>query len=319
MEFKNQPAIVRTADMFEQFKRTAQAGTARTGRIVFKGAEGFDVYNITAPFHSCGRTIIAGRVEKRDSEKSHIGFFEERDGAWHLIADAPRFQLQDPFFTFIGGELVFGGVQTFEVDQRLHWRTAFYRGRDIFSLTAFFDGPVGMKDIRLTQLPDGRIGIFTRPQGAVGGRGTIGYTEADSLDALSIDLLNRAPLLEGMFHPLDWGGANETIALPNGDIGVLSHVACFDQDDPNAERRYYASSFVFDPGTRRVRDFKIIASRDQFAPGPAKRPDLVNVVFSSGLVFGNGVARLYAGVSDTEAHWLEIADPFADARRGAPA
>ncbi|MES2150918.1 MAG: DUF1861 family protein [Pseudomonadota bacterium] len=310
-------STIRAADLFDRFNRTVQGASARTGRIVFKGVDGFDVYNITAPFRSSGRTVIAGRVEKRDSEKSHVGFFEARDGAWHLIPDAPRFQLQDPFFTFIGQELVFGGVETFEVDHCLQWRTAFFRGLDIFSLTPFFQGPMGMKDIRLTQLQDGRIGIFTRPQGVVGGRGTIGYTEADSLDGMSIDLIKQAPLLEGMFHPLDWGGANETIPLPNGDIGVLSHIAYFDHDDPGGERHYYASSFVFDPKGRRFKDFKIIASRDQFAAGPAKRPDLVNVVFSSGLVFADGQTTLYAGVSDVEAHWLEIDDPFADARGGA--
>lgn len=307
--------IVRAADMFDQFNRTLPAAKARTGRLVFEGVDGFDVYNITAPFQSGGRAVIAGRVEKRDSEKSEVAFFEERDGAWQLIADAPRYRLQDPFVTRIGGELVFGGVQTFEVGQRLEWRTAFLRGPDIFNLTAFFVGPMGMKDIRLTQLSDGRIGVFTRPQGAVGGRGTIGYTEADSLDALTIDLLNQAALIEGMFHPLDWGGANETIALPGGDIGVLSHVACFERDAPTGDRGYYASTFIFDPVSRRFRDFKIIATRDQFSPGPAKRPDLVNVVFSSGLVFGDGAARLYAGVSDVEADWLDIDDPFADARR----
>lgn len=312
---ETKPPVMRTADRFEQFKRTAQFGGARTARIVFKGADGFDVYNITAPFQSGGRTVIAGRVEKRDSEKSHIGFFEQREGAWHLIDGTPSFQLQDPFFTFIGGELVFGGVQTFEVGDRMHWRTAFFRGQDIFGLAPFFEGPIGMKDIRLTQLPDGRVGIFTRPQGVVGGRGTIGYTEAASLDDLSIDLLDQAALLEGMFHPLDWGGANETVPLPNGDIGVLSHVACFDHDDPDADRRYYASSFIFDPKARSYRDFKIIASRDQFTAGPAKRRDLVNVVFSSGLVFGADAVTLYAGCSDAEAHWLEIDDPFAEARR----
>lgn len=311
----NSPAT-RTTALFEQFARAPRAGQARTGKLVFHGAEGFDVYNITAPFSDGARTVIAGRVERRDSEKSQVFFFEERDGEWHLIADAPRFSLQDPFFTFIGGELVFGGVEVFEVAHGLAWRTAFFRGKDIFTLVPFFQGPMGMKDIRLTQLPDGRVGIFTRPQGAVGGRGTIGYIEADSLDDLSLELLGKAPLLEAMFHPLDWGGANETVPLPGGAIGVLSHVACFDGDQPPGDRHYYASTFVFDPKSKRFRDFKIIASRAQFSPGPAKRPDLMDVVFSSGLVFKDGKATLYAGVSDTEAHWLEVDDPFAEYRKG---
>lgn len=302
---------IRASERFEQFKREAGSRRARTGRIQFKGVDGFDVYNITAPFSMGGRTVIAGRVERRDSEHAQARFFEEREGAWHLIPEAPSFQLQDPFFTFIGGELVFGGVEIFETAEGLSWRTSFYRGRDIFQLKPFFSGPKGMKDIRLVELPDGRIGIFTRPQGKVGGRGTIGYTEASGLDALSIELLEGAPLLGDMFHPLDWGGANEIHRLPNGELGVLSHVAYFENDDVQSNRHYLASAFVFDPQSRRHRNFRIIGCRDQFAPGAAKRPDLVDVVFSSGLVFADGRVMLYAGASDAEAHWLEIPDPFA--------
>ncbi|HEY1215335.1 MAG TPA: DUF1861 family protein, partial [Bryobacteraceae bacterium] len=217
---------------------------------------------------------------------------------------------QDPFFTFVGQELVFGGVEIHETPKGLEWRSVFYRGRDIFDLVPCFAGPKGMKDIRLRELADGRIGIFTRPQGPIGGRGTIGYTETDSLERLSIELIEKAPLLEGMFHPLDWGGANETFLLSSGDIGVLSHIACFAQDDPASDRHYYASAFVFNPDTRRYRDFQIIASRDRFGPGAAKRPDLVDVVFASGLVFRGAKVVLYAGVSDAEAHWLEIDNPF---------
>lgn len=307
---------VRAAERFDQFRQARAAAPAGlTARLRFDGVDGYDVYNISAPFQSAGRTVIAGRVERRDSERSEVRFFEQGKDSWQLIEGAPRFALQDPFVCRIGSELVFGGVELFELGDRLAWRTAFYRGADIFGLRPFFVGPMGMKDVRLSELADGRIAVFTRPQGAIGGRGTIGYTEADSLESLSIELLEQASLLEGMFHPLDWGGANETVALAGGQIGVLSHVACFDGDDAHGERRYYASSFVFDPASRAYRDFKIIASRDQFGPGPAKRADLVNVVFSSGLVAGSaGRARLYAGISDVEAHWLEIDDPFAGLR-----
>ena len=306
--------IPRARERYEQFRRQAQAG--RTGRLLFPGMSGFDAYNITAPFESAGRRVLAGRVERRDSEHSQVRFFEERDGTWHAVPGAPVFDLQDPFFTFIRGELVFGGVQISDgPDGRLQWRTAFFRGADIFGLQPCFVGPVGMKDIRLTELPDGRLGVFTRPQGDKGGRGTIGYTEAGSLDALSLTLIDEAPLLEGMFHPLDWGGANETHPLPGGRIGVLSHVACFDDDSSTSDRHYWASAFVFDPVERVVSDFKIIASRNQFSPGAAKRPDLRDVVFSSGLVFEPGRTLLYAGVSDAEAHWLEIPDPFAACRQ----
>lgn len=138
-------------------------------------------YNPTAPFESAGRHVIAGRVERRDSEQSQVRFFERGAQGWHLIPDAPTLALQIRSSTFIGATLVLGGVETFDIGGRLHWRTVFLRGPDIFNLSRFLVGPDGMKDIRLTQLADGRIGIFTRPQGAVGGRGTIGYIEADHL------------------------------------------------------------------------------------------------------------------------------------------
>ena len=41
-----------------------------------------DVYNISAPFQWNGETLIAGRVEARDSEVSETVFFEEKDGRW---------------------------------------------------------------------------------------------------------------------------------------------------------------------------------------------------------------------------------------------
>jgi hypothetical protein len=56
---------------------------------------------------------------------------------------------------------------------------------------------------------------------------------------------------------------------------------------------------------------KIIASRSEFPEGPAKRSDLVDILFSGGLVrLDGGKAKLYTGVSDTEAHVLTIEDPF---------
>ncbi len=282
----------------------------RTGRLTFAGVDRLDVYNISAPFRVGGRTVIAGRVEARDSEHATAIFFEEADGVWHPIDGAPRFALQDPFVTFIGGELVFGGVEVrFGVGEP-EWWTVFYRGSDLFDLKPCFAGPLGMKDIRLCELADGRVAVFTRPRGVKGGRGTIGYTEVASLDALSVEAIDGAPMLEDMFHPLDWGGVNEAHLLANGEIGVIGHIAYFEDDTMYSARHYYAVSFVFDPASRAWRDLKILAGRDQFGPGEAKRPDLTDVVFSSGIERIGDVTRLYAGTSDAEAHWVEIAYPF---------
>jgi hypothetical protein len=301
--------VRRVSEYFKDFKSSCPFGRA-TGKLTFAGVDGQDVYNITAPFSSVNLTVIAGRVEPRDQEHSTVFFFQEEDGVWHPIPGAPTFQLQDPFVTFVNNELVFGGVRIYQTQHRLGWKTIFYRGSDIFSLTQCFAGPNGMKDIRLCDMKNGIISVFTRPQGVKGARGTIGYTQCRGLDALSCELIEAAPLIEHMFHASDWGGANEAHLLPNGEIGVLGHAACYKNDDEPKERHYYSTAFTFNPASSGFRDFKIIASRDQFLHGPAKRPGLMDVIFSAGLVRRDGVTRLYAGVSDAEAHWIDIPDPF---------
>lgn len=280
-------------------------------KLEFRGVDGQDVYNIAAPFEDEGEPVIAGRVESRDSERSRIVFFVEQGGVWTPREGAPAFALQDPFQTRIGGELVLGGVEVYPHPQRegaLAWRTVFYKGASIADLEPFFTGPDGMKDLRLVELADGSVGVFTRPQGDKGGRGKIGYARAASLSGLTLQLIEDAPLLDGQFAEGEWGGANELHPLAGGLVGVLGHIACF---DGQGDRHYYPMVFAFDPATGRHSDIELIAARRRFLPGEAKRSDLVDVVFSGGLVRRpDGTAHLYAGISDAEAHRLTIADPF---------
>ncbi len=300
--------------LLEQYMegRESTAPAHKAEKLVFAGVGDRDVYNITAPFEDDGRIVIAGRVESRDSEHSQVVFFVENDGAWVPLEGAPVLELQDPFHTRIGGELIMGGVQIYphpEKEGALMWRTAFYRGGRIADLKLFFTGPDGMKDLRLTGLPDGGVGVFTRPQGDKGGRGQIGYFQAASLDDLTVQAIEEAPLLEGQFIPEEWGGANEIHVLSNGLLGVLGHTACYDAE---GDRHYYPMIFVLDPQTAAFSDMMLIAVRADFLPGPAKREDLQDVVFSGGILRrGDGTAVLYAGTSDAEAQRLIIADPFA--------
>lgn len=298
-------------DAYEQLKNTLQTANLKTDKIKFNGVGTRDVYNITAPFESAGKTVIGGRVENRDEEYSELMFFEEQDKVWLPVADSASFKLQDPFFTRINGELIVGGVEVAVVpgtEDKLTWRTNFYRGKDIYELTPFFQGPEHMKDIRLVELKDGRIGVFTRPQGEKGGRGKIGYAEVDKLEDLNEQIILDAKLFN-QFTDEEWGGANEIHLLKNGKLGVLAHIACF--SDKGKNRHYASSAFMYDPETEKYSEMKMIACRDLFSPGVAKRPDLEDVVFSGGLKReGNGKAVLYAGIGDAEAHWLEIDDPF---------
>lgn len=304
---------VKADQLVNEYQQRRGQAAMSTARIMFSGVGDNDVYNITAPIRYKDQWVIAGRVEARDSEYSTVMFFIEENGCWQPLDNAPTFSLQDPFFTYIGDELVFGGVEVSPhptVAGQLTWRTVFYRGVDIFNLNFFAAGPAGMKDIRLCQLSDDKIAVFTRPQGTPGGRGTIGYTEIGHLDALTHDVIENAQLLDQQFIADEWGGVNETHLLENGTIGLLAHIASF---DTQGKRHYYPTVFIFDPATRHYSKMKIIATRQDLAPGAAKRPDLVDVIFPGGLIaINNQYWKLYVGASDAEAHWIKIENPFSN-------
>lgn len=274
--------------------------------------EGYDVYNPTAPFEYEGKTVLIGRVEKRDSENAESVFFiKQNDGSFTESAELPRYTLQDPFITKIGDTFVFGGTKIFPHPQNpdnLWWKTSFYYGKKLNSLKKLTDGPNGMKDIRLVELKNGKIGVFTRPQGAKGGRGTIGFTIINNLEELNDLVISQAKLLQ-IFISKDWCGVNETRLLPSGNIGVLGHVARYSKRNV---RHYYPFTFVFNATTSKIMNLKIIAERSVFLDGPSKRLDLVDVLFSAGLISeNNGKATLYVGASDCEIQSVLIDYPFA--------
>lgn len=275
--------------------------------LLFSGVGDLDVYNITAPFMFEGKHLIAGRVEARESEKSVIRLFEKNNEKWQLLKESLSLDLQDPFFTKIDGKLILGGVEVFfkTVDQ-VQWRTVLYELKDLTTAVRVFEGPLGMKDLRLKQLANQKILVLTRPQGIKGGRGKIGYTIIKELADLSIEIIENAPLLQDQFTEAEWGGANE-IYLKEEKISVLGHIAKFDE---NGERHYYAMSFVLDIASGSMKEAKIIAERKDFKAGPTKRPDLADVVFSGGLIFSEQETILYAGISDAQAQKITIQNPF---------
>jgi hypothetical protein len=287
---------------------------SESGKLRFVGVDGHDVYNTTAPIPFRGQTVIAGRVEPRETELSTVVFFRRRaDGAWEPCPDVARFHgLQDPCMTIVDGELVLGGVRyPIELGEgRRGYRMEFYRGPSLAELQLFLVGPDGMKDIRLAELPDRRVAVFSRPQGVVGGRGKIGFTIVDRLSELRASDIERAPLLPAQFLDEEWGGANEIHILRNGKLGVLGHIACFDDRE---YRHYYGMVFAVDPAAGVATPPRIIADRSLFPAGPAKRPDLADVIFSGGLTrHWDGTATLFAGVGDAEAAYLRIPDPFVE-------
>ena len=283
-------------------------------KLNFSGVNGFDVYNISAPFQIGNKTYISGRVEEREAlAHSQVKFFEENNGIWSPSKDTPTLSLEDGFVTKIGDKLVVGGVEVYPIHTKVDpkstgYRTAFYCGQDLNSLEKFTTGPNKMKDIRLTALSNNKIGVFTRPQGGTNGGGKIGYIEIESLEDLNSENILSAEIIENQFAPGEWGGENELHLLPDGRIGVLGHIA---YKDLEGDRHYYAMSFIYDTKTHTSSPVEIIATRKNFPEGDAKIPESTDIIFSGGLVrHENGTAILYAGLSDAEAGSIEIPDPF---------
>ncbi|MFP2421646.1 DUF1861 family protein [Pseudescherichia vulneris] len=299
--------LTATEQLYREYCLRRQAGA--NGKVAFSGVTGCDVYNPTAPFYEGGQQYIAARVEPRDSEVSQVRFFHwQSPGNAQLVADAPSFDLQDPFICRIDDGWVFGGVEiAADPDgSGWRWRTQFWWGTSIFSLRPFAVGPWGMKDIRLLQLPDKRILVFTRPQGAVGGRGKIGWLTLNSLNELNSSRLEQGRLL-AQLEDESWCGVNEAHVLDEQWVGVLAHVACF---DPAGDRHYYAAAFRFNFVSGQTTPLRIICSRADLPAGESKRDDLRDVIFPGGLTRDGQRHPLFCGASDCDVHWREIADPF---------
>src|SRR3989344_4151395 len=311
-----------TRELLEEFKTRERLSEGEF--LIFEDVGGKDVYNIAAPFTVNGCSYIAGRVESRRAESdSEVRFFEEKKGAWVVVHKAPVFRLEDPFVTRVGNELVFGGVETFPCSDaiysgRLGYRTVFYRGDSLQSLQLFAQGPDIMKNIRLIQLRNGEIAVFTRPQSPWvedAGRGKIGFMKLPNLDALHTERILNAKIIDGQFIDNEWGGVNELRLLKNNRIGALGHIAYMDDE---SRKHYYAMAFAFDCDTSTQSPFCIIASRENFPEGPAKRsPELDDVIFPGGIIRNRNdrFATIFTGVSDARAGRITIPYPFLNSEK----
>lgn len=280
-------------------------------KVKFSGVDKKDVYNITAPFKYKRTNYILGRVEERESKDSTIMFFKKKKNSqyWQPDLNLPTFKLEDPAIVKIKNLFVFSGVEVKEIKGKRKWRAVFYKGSELNNLKKFAVGPWGMKDIRLIELSDKKIGVFTRPQGKKGRRGKIGFTIIESLQKLKPQKITRAPLIKGQFSRGEWGGVNSAYMLKNGLIGVLGHIAKFSKDKKN--KFYYPLAFVFNYFNLERSSLKILIRRGELPEGEAKKPSLYNVIFPGGLIRKeNNSTKLYLGVGDAESYEVTIEDPF---------
>lgn len=286
--------------------------------LKFLGVKPKDVYNISPPFFilidGVETEVIAGRVEGRESfARSEAHFFKQQnEDTWVKINNAPVFPLEDPFVTTKNDEIIFGGVKvehlppTKDKKDPIVFNTVFYKGTNLNNLEEFAVGPEGMKDIRIIDLGNGKIGVFTRPRLGIYELGQIGYVEIDNLlDLNDPELLSKARIIEGLFIPDEWGGANQLHLLSEGRIGVIGHIAYRDEEE---NRHYYVMSFIYNPKNHTTTPVKIIATIDNFPKGEVKSTDLEDVDFPGG--FDLKKSYLYSGLADARAGKDPIPFPF---------
>ena len=313
MKTNNSNSAKSCKELYEAFDRSQVKGAKI---CTFEGVDGYDVYNPSVPFTLGGKRYIAGRVEKRRDVRSHVRCFEEKNGVFHAVP-SKILNLQDPFVSIINNEVILGGVQVEYFTDYCIWTTEFYRMKSLEDIELITRGPKLMKDIRLVQLKNGKIGVFTRPQGQkmldeYGCVAKIGFTVADSLADLNPEMMESAPFIEDIFKPDEWGGCNHAMLLENGELGVVGHIASRTYEGKEQRLHYYGMAFRFNPETLKASPVKMIISRDCFPAAEGKRPDLTDVTFTAGIVPDcGGKATVWSGLGDVNVGCAEIPDPFA--------
>lgn len=183
--------------------------------LTFHGVEGYDVYNCSIPFEWEGKRYLFGRVERRNEwMRSWVRlFYETGKDDWTLVPNSMIYQLEDPYITIIRDQLILGGTHVRVKENKLDtYYGYFYRGNKVDDLYYFTTGPDYMKDIRLVDLGDGRIGVFSRPRNEEilkkhGSESMIGFAVIHSLSELTPEVIENASLIDSLFEEGEWGDA----------------------------------------------------------------------------------------------------------------
>lgn len=307
--------LVEQRELFDKEKKVYESK-----KLKFLGVDGYDVYNSSVPFWWNGNKYIYGRVEKREEwARSWVRLFKETDlDKWTLVENEMIYQLEDPYISIIDNELVLGGTHVKKRQGRIEtYYGYFYKGKDIHDLVYFTTGPDYMKDIRLVELSDKRIGVFSRPRSEEikaihGSESIIGFTIINDISELNAEIIDKAIKIDGLFEKDEWGGCNQCYLLDSGRIGVIGHISHRRTDDNGNDILVYMNiSFVYDIETHTAIDLKIIGTRDCYPEGPSKISSLVDCAFTSGIVMRkDGKVDLYSGIGDTEEGRIVIDYPF---------
>lgn len=289
--------------------------------IRFEGVNEKDVYNCSVPFIYEKNKYIWGRVESRSEWATSITllFKQREDGVFERSYLVEALPIEDPFFEKIHGVYVLGGVHAVKVQGKIKtYRTYFYKGATPFSLKYFTTGPDYMKDIRLVQLPENKIGVFSRPRNdeiknKYGSESQIGFTIINSLDELTPSVIEEASYIDGIFSQNEWGGVNQAFYIGGSLIGIIGH-QCYNHYENDLEYPTYINmSYVYDFDKNVILDKKIIGTRSDYPMTESKLKTLSRCSFTSGLyALGSGKYELYSGLSDVAQGKLIIDSPFKD-------
>ena len=311
-------------ELKERYEAENASKKGQGALLKFAGVDGYCVYNCSEPFEISGKRYIFGRVEKIDEwASSKVMIFEQiGQDEWEYVKGSGFLQLEDPFVSFIHGYLVLGGTHVRKMKNKVDsYSCYFYRVQadkftgDLGEFSYFTSGPNKMKDIRLVELPDKRIGVFSRPNGRKfenGAYSAVGFCTIDSLDELCAEVVESAEYIDGLFGEGEWGGVNQVHVIENGKLGIAAHIS-FNGKDEKGERLsvYCNCSFVFDPESRGYDNFKIIGTKSAYPACTAKLPRLEDCAFTSGVVKRpDGRYDLYSGIGDVHEGRIVIDDPF---------
>ena len=285
----------------------------------FHGVEGFDVYNCSIPFEWEGKTWIFGRVERREDWANSVTCLFEKTGQdeYTLCPGAVTYPIEDPHIAVVHGELILGGTHVRKSRGNIDALYGYYyRGTDPRFLSHFTCGPANMKDIRIVEMADGRIGVFTRPRGdhiaaRYGSEAIVGFAVLDSIDELDAGITEKAAVIDGLFDKGEWGGCNQCYLLRDGRIGVIGHRCYRERRNELTLQVYVNISFIFDPASSRMSGMKVIGDKQSYPDTPWMLPYLEDCAFTSGMIMrADGRADLYSGLGDVAEGRIVIDAPF---------
>ena len=303
----------------------------------FHGApEGFFVTNPAKPFHLADGSILLPAREQLDPAlrprgapkpgPSRVGLYLGDPAGFGdmaftrvatLLEDNNNWH-EDPAIARIGDAIIVGAVEvSFErkgpSSIMKGFRTVFRElDPETLALGApIARGPENMKDVRLFELPNGRIGVLTRPKGGEFGNGYIGFTTVGSVDEIAPEALLSAPpvlrpeelvaalpALEG-FGSEVWVGGNDAVVNDDGTVTVYGHLG--------TPGPYCAIRFNFDPNAARpaATNIELLAVASDFA-GVPDGPIRPNTVFAGGVADLGGHRVLTAGLNDYRSGLLRV-------------